>query len=314
VVVAPDGNTTADNIVEDGTAANSHLDLQSITLAANTTTTLSCWIKRASGTRNVQLALFVGANQYQAKFDLSNGTVNGSSASGDGSITGASVRAYPNGWYRCIVTGIHSATVANPIIAISLCDASFATTYNGDSTSSISLWGAQLEAGSFATSYIPTTTASVVRAADVATYPSAGNVVVGQGTIYAKVTAFDVSGIRYVASVSDGTLNNCVNLLTSTVARMQTISGGVTQADMTVSGAAANVEQREAATWGTNISNVFRNGTPGVLDITVTVPVSFSTINLTCNGAGVQALAAGTVRDIRIWQRVLSDSQIASIR
>ena len=218
---------------------------------------------------------------------------------------------FPDGvWRISFLTSAVTAANVNSLEVYPASDAALTVTNTGN----IYAGGVESNNATFSTTHIPTTTASVTRAADVPSISSTGNLVVGQGTVFAKVTAFDVSAGRTVLSISDGTNNNTVNLLTSTVARMQTISGGVTQADMTVAGAAANVEQREAAVWNTNISNVYRNGTPGTLDTTVTVPASFTTIYLGCTGAGVNGLGAGCLRDLRGWQRVLSDSQIASIR
>ena len=56
-------------------------------------------------------------------------------------------------------------------------------------TQKTGVWGFQMELGSFASSYIPTTTAAVTRAADVLTYASAGNVADAAGSAYAELTS-----------------------------------------------------------------------------------------------------------------------------
>jgi hypothetical protein len=103
----------------------------------------------------------------QVRLNLSNG-----SAVQTGTITGFSyiVTPYTNGWYRIAIsaTSAASLTVEDQVVII------FGLSFNASGTSgtftgteTVYVWGAQLEEGSFPSSYIPTTTASVVRSADV---------------------------------------------------------------------------------------------------------------------------------------------------
>jgi len=92
------------------------------------------------------------------------------------------------------------------------------TTYTGDGTSGIYIWGAQLEAGSFATSYIATTSASATRTADAASmtgtnFSSWYNQ--AEGSIVASYYIDVTSGNRYVISL-DKDNNNYVEIAGNT--------------------------------------------------------------------------------------------------
>ena len=170
--VAPDGTLTADRLVEDTTASENHLVQQSVTKAASALTyTLSVYAK--SGGRNVRLSFDNGSgtNNVQAMFDLTAGTAAAASAGGTFTALFSSIQSVGNGWYRCSVTGTtDTGTTVRPSVWLL---SGTSATYTGDGYAHAYLWGAQLESGLTLTSYIPTTTASATRNADVATMTGA---------------------------------------------------------------------------------------------------------------------------------------------
>lgn len=151
-VAAPDGATAADTLAET-TATGTH----EVSQAAGTVgaaDTLSVFAK--AGTRS-WIALQLGT--AIAYFNVSTGAL--------GSVTGgtATITAMGSGWYRCTLSVASRASTVNKIL---LASASGTSSYTGVATNNAYIWGAQLETGSTATSYIATAAATAARAADAA--------------------------------------------------------------------------------------------------------------------------------------------------
>jgi hypothetical protein len=158
---APSGEVTADLFTENSAASTQHRLSQVPAVANGSTYTVSVFVKRASGSRHFGLIISTGAAVARIYFDLDTGSV-ATVVAGSGTIT-----AYPNGWYRCTATGVSGGLFATTYLQLCNGTTLGSETYTGDGTSGLYIWGAQLEAGSFPTSYIPTTGATVQRAADV---------------------------------------------------------------------------------------------------------------------------------------------------
>jgi hypothetical protein len=148
---APDATTTADKLVEN-TALAEHLVVQSG--LGTGSKTVSVYFKAAERTKAYIYFFNATDGVVVSYFDLSSGTV----LSGAGVITPVG-----GGWYRCSLS--RTATASDGVY-FGPCINSGSTSYTGDGTSGIYIWGAQLEAGAFATSYIPTVASQVTRAAD----------------------------------------------------------------------------------------------------------------------------------------------------
>lgn len=141
---APNFATTADTLREDATAAATHeVTCPSVTFTSGLLYTFSVSVKREVGSRNVEISLPASAfgTEKSVSVNLGTGAINATSGGATSSIT-----AEVNGWYRISVAATATANAAGNV-KLYMLDGSFSRTFNGDNTSGLYVFGAQVEQG-----------------------------------------------------------------------------------------------------------------------------------------------------------------------
>ena len=195
---SPSGIQNADKFI-DSTDNDVHSLYKGYTISGDTT--FSIYVKAAEYSKIAFTNLSDGGT---AKFDVSNGTI----ISTDANWKNSTIENLDNGWYRIASTtnGISGAKA----LGTSLLNSSNQEVFVGTGTSGIFLWGAQVELGNYSTSYIPTTSASVTRNADVISKTGISSLI-GQteGTFYWDVQKqLGENDVRL--NLSDGSTNNWI--------------------------------------------------------------------------------------------------------
>ena len=306
VAVAPDGTSTADSLTDDATNG-AHRILQAYTFAA-AAHSLSCFFKRSTHTW-IQLVGNDGTVTFAANFDLANGVV------GQTINSTSEIKEYPNGWYRCtakIAAG--AGGLGNIQIAMLSGDTGAAAPSYAGTGTTLYLWGIQLEAASFASSYIPTTTAAVTRNADVLTYPTSPWLNAAAGTIYSESQVFNVTlaANKVPFSLSDNTVNESIrnDVVTATTTFVVT-DGGVQQAVPNSIVVTANSTVKIASAYAANDFAISANGGTVGTDASGTIPtVTQASIGLV---GSASAFNFGPIRRVAYYAARLPNATLQAL-
>lgn len=179
---APDGSGTGQTLTE-SSGGTLHRIQQNTTVTAGTTYSISCYAK--AGTRN-WIILGEDSGTGQAFFDVLNGVIG---IPGSGATP--SIQDLGSGVFRVSVAYVQPGTIGRHYIGLAIANGSAG--YPGDGTSGCNIWGFQVEVGSVATSYIPTTTAAGT-VTDYS-YTSGGQVTMGQVPVSGAVLDWDGTGV-----------------------------------------------------------------------------------------------------------------------
>ena len=321
----PDGNdayqvseTTATSLHTLGNSGGTGA-ASATSVTSGTTYTGSIFIKKISGSIDwIQVTLGsggFGTAQY-ANFNIGNGTVGNSAGLASG--TSPRIENYGNGWYRCSISVTATTTTTTSVnTIIGFIQNTNGTTrlpsYAGSTSNSILAAMCQFEAGSFATSYILTTTSSVVRSADVCSITGSafsGMYNQPEGTIL--VNAFTpASGDRTIFAVDDNTANEMIRLRTEGTNPFFKVTDGGSELVAIDSGTVvANTSFKLAGAYKLNDFASSINGGAAVTDTSGTIP----TVDRMRIGAGQGGnTMCGCVASLRYYKKRLPDAKLVTL-
>jgi hypothetical protein len=287
---------TVSKLVED-TSTGSHQWRPPFTgTLSSTAYTMSIFAKAAERTK-VLLSCFNSGTpnlNASASFDLSNGTI----TSGTGKITPCA-----NGWYRLSISGTTGTGASGTLeFKQNLYNAAGASSYTGDGTSGLYLWGAQIEVGSFLTSYIPATSAAVTRAADVCTKTTASIAGFSSSafTLFAEAKIGFVSSSQVLASIDNtsGDIADLYLISTTLITRRVWDNYAGTNTDASVGGTGVIV--KSAVAWISGDTAMCTNaGTVGT-GATPVGPLTLPTLGIGCSASGAAQLNS-YLRSVKVY-------------
>lgn len=304
---APDGTATADKLNDDSGGGTSDVAVrQTINASAGTKYTASVFLKadQLSFARLEAFGIDTGVDGAQF-FGLSGAGTKGTASA---AIEDSKIEAYPNGWYRCSITWTQGDTQFFFFIQVANSISNFQVPLDG--TSSIFAWGAQVEEGPIATSYMPTTGSPFTRGKDEASMTNVSGLI-GQkeGTLYLEVDARNVSGVSQdILYISNNNFTNRIYITLGTGGELRAEGNGIL-----ISGGGSSGIIKIALGYADNNSNLFANGSQaGTTDTTCTISSGKTDIDIGQSYAASNQ-ANMWIRAVQIIPRRLSNEQLIEL-
>ena len=307
--IAPDGRQTADGIRETTTNSFHSISRNITTFSGGSAYYTVSVFAKAGGTRVLTVySGTIASLELNVNFDLEAGTAT--------AITGtASIEAFPNGWYRCIATGI-SASAGSSGILFGHRNAGGSSSYAGDPNEVTYLWGAQIEAGNHASSYIPTFSSTVTRVAETCR-GGTGNFSSTEGVFFVDIQALSDTYIanRYI-TLSDGTTSNMLYVRYSNTGDL-----GITNVGSSLSSSIystnLDLSQRHkiAVQYGTQTEDykVFINGEEKVVSGSFSAQIITGLDTLDLDYSTGSNPFIGKVRQVLVYSKPMTDAQLIEL-
>ena len=289
--------------------------LSSITLGTGSHT-FTFYVKNNNG-RYLGISFGSNAQRVRTNFDFTTNTFK--TLIFNGTTTGSASFTTLGDYYRISITATFpSSTVADTVLMPLATDTYPFYSFQDSDNRSFYLWGAQLEVGSYGTSYIPTSGSTVTRNQDLFTRDGIGSLINStEGVLFLEIAALSNDSTRRAITLSDGTTSNRVML------RYQNSSNAV-QCFINVAGALySNLNENSytitdflkiAFKWKAGDFALWINGTEVAVSSDAT---SFGVGVLTelqfNEGDGAGSEYFGKVKQLQVYKTALTDVQLAAL-
>lgn len=319
--VSPTGEQTAQTWRVDGSKSNHPYMYGSANIVSGTTYTCSVFVRLPTSGPTVEPRYVKLTSQTRIQggstiFDLQEGTVVSSN------MLSESITPVGNGWYRISVTNIATSSGASFSFilwpTINAAGAVYEVSASDDGKALFETFGMQTEAGSFPTSYIPTSGSAVTRAADVASLAVSefgynqdqGTVVIDYDAKYNS--SYSASSYTRIAELQSDSNNRMTLYLghDGSAAALYIRTSSSNQGSPATTNAAQVGLDKVAFSVASNSANICLNGGTVGVSTSVTVPSVTSLLIGDSNAAGY---LNGHIKSVQYYPLRLSNAQLQAL-
>ena len=291
---SPDGTQNAYKLTESNSSSK-HQIFRSI--PSYTQLTISFFAKKAERS-------FISVEKSgwgTTVFNLNDGSV----VSGTGSVVD-----FGNGWYRCSASYI--ASPAQSQFYILLMQDGSTTSYQGDGTSGLYLFGVQAESLPYATSYIPTSGASATRNQELCN--NATPVINSEeGTLYAEISALSNDGTSKYITLSNGTNTKRIIIATTSTSNQVRVQVVDTSSQIEIFNTLSDITtfNKLAFSYKQNEFKFYVNGVLVGTDTSGSVPSGLNVLKF--SNADNNVPFFGNTKGLKYYPKALADVQLQDL-
>ncbi len=305
--ISPDGTQNA-GLWIGSTVSSRHNIFAVPTPVASVTGSFSLFVK-AKELKYVQIASANTVNQY-VNFDVEDGII-GTVGS---SFSNAKIENYGNGWYRCSVVSPNQYNGLYISLVSGLNSTWLESWVMPNNADGLYIWGAQVEALSYPTSYIPTSGSTVTRAAE--TCNNSGNSEVfsdSEGVLFADLSAFANSGNGQIRINEQGVLNSVIMEFrdSGTTLRTYIFDGNATNQFFSETSINPNDNIKIALKYKQNDCSLYLNGFVTATDTTATMPSNLNSLSFD-QGDGNNPFY-GKTKELGYYDTALTDAELETL-